>query len=576
MNDTPVWPSLIDAIAHHAAVRPDMPAFIHVEPGELDQDETLAEYSYADLALAVRQWAAVLTVAGARKDGAVALLLRNTPAHYALMVATSCVSAGLSLNPLQTVDHMVELLIAAGADIVVMPRQEDDEALYKLGHVLIEKCAARRKMTPLVVRRAISPDVDGNVSLPTLATINGNDPAAWFHTGGTTGAPKLIRHRHIQHAIAASAFTDAADLKDTDRLANGLPLFHVAGAICSTRAPWWGGGCVVNLSENGFRNPAIVKGFWSIIDRTGVTIVGGVPTAIATVLDQTESVDNPRLRFGLAGGAPCTPALQMRFAKVTGRSLHIVYGMTETCGVIAVGRADNPSPVGVIGPAGKGISLGIRDMTGAVLPDGESGGIWVCGGNVSPPEPDMIVDGWMPTGDQGRMTPRGLAITGRISDMIIRSGHNIDPAMIEAAAISTGQVTDAAAIGQPDAYAGEVPVIFLVRSSASKQDAAAVAEQIIGSIPDRAAHPRSIFWRESLPVTAVGKIDRKQLRAEVIEHLVRDEARRQMGSIDFDLTVTNPQALRPIIAITWKADKPRAERIDSLRAWADEFNLELE
>lgn len=571
--------SVMEALAQHAVRRPDATALIHVEPRLDGNDHDALELSYADLLRATQHWANRLAAVGARQDGAIALLLTNTPAHYVLMLASGVVSSSLSLNPLQSVEYLAQLLCAAGADILVVPTPQDDEKLNLLGHAVASLCESRRKLTVLEIGTSPWPGAADVLTTNTTPlarlAIDPSDTAAWFHTGGTTGAPKLVRHSHEQQKIAAMAFAAAANLEENDRLANGLPLFHVAGAICSSRALWVSGGCVVNLSSHGFRNPAVIEFYWNIVSKYEVTIAGGVPTAVATVLEQPVTADISKLRCGYAGGAPCSASLQVRFADLTGRPLHIIYGMTECCGVLAVGRSDMPSPIGIIGPPGNGIAIEIRDSTGVKQPFGQEGEIWISGPTVSPSRPDAFIGGWMATGDRGRVTTEGLIVTGRLSDMIIRSGHNIDPAIIEDAAIGTGKVAVAAAIGQPDSYAGELPILFAVPSGEGVRESTDLLSEIREAIADRAAWPRDIYWVSSLPVTAVGKIDRKQLRADAIERQLRLEANAIFGDEDFDVTVGDPQGLCPTISIDWRNRKPKAEVTARLRAWAARHNMEL-
>lgn len=573
------WPSLPHAIRAHSEARPDAAALIHFEPGVDGGADGAAIHTYRDLAGAIDEWSAILAELGARKDGAVAMLLRNTPAHYALMLGSSLVSAGMSLNPLLSVDHLAELLIAAGADVVAMPRPEDDAQLWQLGQRLIAQSAERRQIAALEVGRALSPDMDdlptGSVQAAGSRSVESGEPAAWFHTGGTTGAPKLVRHTHSQHVLAAAAFADAAQMTAADRLGNGLPLFHVAGAICSTRAVWLSGGCVINLSEQGFRNRAIVERYWEIVGDQRMTIGGGVPTAVGAVLERPLNSDVRSLRCGYAGGSPCSPALQERFEQVTGRPLHVIYGMTEGCGVIAVGRADRPAPRGIIGPTVGCVKLAIRGTSGTDLSETEIGEIWISGPTIVATDPGALIDGWMPTGDCGMMTEAGLAITGRVSDLIIRSGHNIDPAIIEEAALATGAIAAAAAVGMPDAYAGEVPVLFAVRRADASIGDVELAAMVAAAIPDRVAQPREVFWVPELPMTAVGKISRRDLRADAIARMVLTEIALRCGRVWADLEVQDPQGIQPRIRINWQGAAPPPESLSGLRAWARENHMEL-
>lgn len=574
----PRFASITAAIEFHAARRPRAPALIDIEPHADDQSTLVARLSYQELHEATLQWAARLSYLGANKNGAVALLLPNTAAHYVLMLAAGIASASLSLNPLQSVEYLAGLLVASRTNILVVPTRHDDEKLSLLGAALLTMIG-RNKLT--LIETGASPWGNESLAAQTgtaecrLGSELASDPVAWFHTGGTTGVPKLVRHSHLQHVLAAEAFASAAAITEADCLANGLPLFHVAGAICSTRALWLRGGCVVNLSRQGFRNPLIVEQYWTLLQKHAVTIAGGVPTAVASVLNRPVNVDLSALRCGYAGGAPCGTALQQHFARQTGRPLHIIYGMTECCGVIAVGRTDRLSPPGTIGPVVSGLSVEIRDAYGKQVPNGCHGEIWVSGPTVVSSSSDVSVGDWMPTGDRGLVVADELIVNGRISDMIIRSGHNIDPAIIEDAALRTGKIAAAVAIGQPDAYAGEVPILYVVAESRPAFDSAALLAEISSSLADRAARPRAIYPVAVLPMTQVGKVDRRSLKADAIERILRQTTMSLFGIEPHEVLVKDPQGLRPEITIDWAAPAPNKQQTLILREWADEHNLEL-
>jgi fatty-acyl-CoA synthase len=220
---------------------------------------------------------------------------------------------------------------------------------------------------------------------------------------------------------------------------------------------------------------------------------------------------------------PRSVAEQME--QVTGKPMREVYGMTEAAGVICVDPVSHPR---VLGSAGFAIpfcdvevrALGGTDVAGQACLPGVPGVLVVRGPNVTPGYKDaaqsaglFTADGWLITGDLGHVDASGrVFITGRTKDLIIRGGHNIDPAAIEECLLRHPAVADAGAVGMPDDYAGEVPVAYVTLrqgAHASEEELLAFARTAIAEPP---AVPRRFFILEKLPTTAVGKIYKPALR----------------------------------------------------------------
>jgi fatty-acyl-CoA synthase len=362
-----------------------------------------------------------------------------------------------------------------------------------------------------------------------------HDVAAYFHTGGTTGAPKLVTHTHRNQLAAAYGGAWAVGAGTGDVIVNGLPMFHVASAIFCGLAMFVAGAEVVILSPAGFRNPQIVANFWRIVERTGATIVGGVPTALSAVGKvDTSDADLSRVRVNICGASLLPRSVAQQMERMTGKPMREVYGMTETGGVICV---DPVTRERVLGSAGCPIPFceveaRVLDGTGAssrVCMPGEPGVLVVRGPNVTPGYKDagqsatlFTGDGWLITGDVGCVDSTGrVFITGRTKDLIIRGGHNIDPAVIEECLMRHPAVADAGAVGMPDAYAGEVPVAYVTL----RQGASVTQDELLAfaktSINEPPALPRRLFILEQLPMTAVGKIYKPALRQDCAQrHLL--------------------------------------------------------
>ena len=288
----------------------------------------------------------------------------------------------------------------------------------------------------------------------------GDDVAAYFHTGGTTGVPKLVAHTHRGQLVAAFGGAVMCGYTPDDVLTATLPLFHVAGTIVAGLSALMAGSELVIMSPAGLRNPAIVEGFWRLVAQHRATLVGGVPTAIGAVLQMpVGDHDISTVRAGLTGAALLPPAVGTRFRKVTGKTLYEILGMTEASGLISIDPLCGPGGVGSVGWAlpytrVDVLRLNADGSLGDVCAPREIGVITIRGDHVSPGYRDpshnggVFDGGLLNSGDLGYKDEAGrLYVAGRSKDLIIRSGHNIDPAMIENAMSSHPAVALAAAVG---------------------------------------------------------------------------------------------------------------------------------
>ncbi len=372
-----------------------------------------------------------------------------------------------------------------------------------------------------------------------------DDVAAYFHTGGTTGTPKLVAHTHRGQLIAALGGVLMGGLRANDTSTGTLPLFHVGGTISGSLSVFLAGAELLIMSPAGLRNPAMVQGFWRLIAQYRATRIGAVPTSIGAVLGvPLDGADLRHVRAGFTGAASLAPAVGARFREVTGRALNEVYGMTEASGLIAMrppGDERGDSSVGWALPYTQVVVCkpGADDEPGPPCAPHEIGVITVRGPHVSPGYRDPAHDAGifikgegrvLNTGDLGYTDEQGrLHIAGRAKDLIIRSGHNIDPLMIENAMAAHPAVALAAAVGMPDAYAGELPVCYVALkpgASATEDELQDHAQRLIG---ERPAWPKQIHIIEAIPLTSVGKIYKPQLRCDAAARLVARVVREQCG-----------------------------------------------
>lgn len=368
----------------------------------------------------------------------------------------------------------------------------------------------------LIHRRAIEP----------------GDTATIFHTSGSTGHPKLVSHSHRNEVCAALSTARLMNFDDRDLIANGLPLFHVAAPILLSLAPWAAGAAIWIPTAGGMRNRTVLQNHWQLVERDRLTVIGGVPTSLLELTQiPVGDADLSSARYVMTGGAPLSRGVAQRVMQHTGLEVRQIYGMTETAGVIAgapLAMRIEPGQVGVRAP---GVQLRIVKVGTAVeCGPGEPGELHVQGPNVVA-EPDAGPQDsdrrWLNTGDLGYLDDQGvLTLTGRSKDVIIRSGHNIDPATIESAACRHPAIRACAAVGQPDKRAGEVPVLFVVLEAGATATAEELKDFVAGQVPEPPAKPVRVFLVDALPLNAVGKLFRPQLRCEAISHLIHSEVAR--------------------------------------------------
>ena len=356
--------------------------------------------------------------------------------------------------------------------------------------------------------------------------------AAYFHTGGTTGMPKVAQHK-LSGMIYNGWIGATLLFRETDVVMCPLPFFHVFAVYPVMMSMVASGGHIVLPTPAGYRGVGVFDNFWKLIARYRCTYLITVPTALAALMQRKVDADISSLRNGFSGSAPMPAELYNRFKKETGVEILEGYGLTECTCLVAVNPPDGVKKLGSVGLPFPYTHLRIlnRDGDGGFVEAGidEVGEICVASPGVyegstyteEDKNRDLFAEGrFLRTGDLGRLDSDGyLFITGRAKDLIIRGGHNIDPAVIEEALISHQAVAMVGAIGQPDAHAGELPAAYveLVKGAeTTPEELRAFAES---RITERAAVPKFIGILPELPKTAVGKVFKPDLRRLAITRI---------------------------------------------------------
>jgi fatty-acyl-CoA synthase len=368
--------------------------------------------------------------------------------------------------------------------------------------------------------------------------IHSSETAAYFHTGGTTGMPKLVRHTHRNQVYQAWLM---GLMIPSRAILFGLPLFHVGGALTQGLGPLASGAALVVLSPAGWRNPNAVRNCWQLVQRFRPEVFGGVPTVLAAALTvPVGDADVSSIRWCSGGGSAIPVAVANAYAATFKVPVLEVYGMTETSSVHLMSYPDRPVRLGSVGHPGpysrvRVVQLGAdgryeRDCAVNEIGTVAMQGPGVFSGYLSEVHnrSAFVEPGWVNSGDLGRLDEDGyLWITGRAKDLIIRGGHNIDPIVIEEVLFQHPAVALAAVVGQPDAYAGELPVAYVQLKPQAQASAEELLAFIAARTPERAANPVHVYLVETIPLTGVGKVFKPQLRW--------DAAQRKVGQMLADL-----------------------------------------
>ena len=348
--------------------------------------------------------------------------------------------------------------------------------------------------------------------------------AAYFHTGGTTGTPKVAQHK-LSGMIYNGWLGGTLLFNERDVLMCPLPLFHVFAAYPVLMSCLMSGAHLVMPTPAGYRGEGVFDNFWKLIERWQATFLITVPTAIAALMQRPVNADVSSLKIAISGSAPLPIELYNRFKASTGVEIAEGYGLTEATCLVACNPIDGVKKVGSVGiplPYTHVRILRRRDGGFEECATDEVGEICIANPGVfegstyteTDKNHDIFVeDRFLRTGDLGRFDADGyIWITGRAKDLIIRGGHNIDPAEIEDALLSHPKVAFVGAIGQPDSFAGELPCAYVELVAGAELSVDELMEHARTHIHERAAVPKYIEIVPELPKTAIGKIFKPELR----------------------------------------------------------------
>ncbi|UUV05230.1 acyl-CoA synthetase [Ruegeria sp. YS9] len=525
--------------------------------GPKDKAETL---TWSQLLGQVNQAANLFRSLGVGEKDVVAYVLPNCNETLVTMMGGAVAGIVNPINPLLEPEQIAAILRETGAKVVVtlksFPKtdvaQKVEEAVRHAPKVnTILEIDLNRYLTPpkswLVP--FLRPKMGDKEKLahadyknfhtelakqPTTLTFEDSKEdrvACYFHTGGTTGMPKVAQHKYS--GLIYNGWLGSTLLFDeNDVIMCPLPMFHVFAVHVIVMAAVSSGAHVVFPTPQGYRGDGVFDNFWKLIERWKVSFIITVPTAISAKMQRPVDADISSVKTAFSGSAPLPVELFRRFEEATGVTIVEGYGLTEATCLVSCNPVDGEKKIGSIG-----IPFPYTDVK--ILQDGPDGptecdtdqigeicisnpGVYA--GNTYT-EADKNVnlyhfDKYLRTGDLGRFDEDGyLWITGRAKDLIIRGGHNIDPAEIEEALLGHDAVAFAGAIGQPDAHSGEVPCAFVELVEGASVTEKELMDYCKIHVHERAAQPKHMTILDELPKTAVGKVFKPDLRKQAITRI---------------------------------------------------------
>nr|WP_013933291.1 acyl-CoA synthetase [Pseudoalteromonas sp. SANK 73390]F8J3D9.1 RecName: Full=Marinolic acid--CoA ligase [Pseudoalteromonas sp. SANK 73390]CBK62739.1 tmlU [Pseudoalteromonas sp. SANK 73390] len=551
-------------------------------------DDVLQSWSYLEFLEQCIGAANLFHSLGIESDHSVAFLLPNMPEMVFGLWGAQAVAISTPINPFLAVNHICGIVTETKTTILVTLSPDTNPSLFE--KALAVKHNTTHTMTLVTIGTPCEDAIDWHTELKKQPfnrylfnrQLTGMETSAYFHTGGTTGTPKIARHTHrgaminaCQMLIVGPTETEL-DTKSKVSLC-ALPLFHVNAIVVSSLTSLLNGSELLLAGQQGFRNKALMSDFWRIVERFKVNFFAGVPTVYAALLEQPVEQHNiDSLFYCGCGSSPMPQVLIKEFTQRTGADICEGYGMTETTACASTHYYYGDRKVGSVGMRVpyQHIRAVHLDDNGQIIKEcdcDEVGVLLIQGPNVIPeykqafaneqawPEP-----GWLNTGDLGKFDADGyLWLTGRQKDLIIRGGHNIDPLIIENTLVSHSDVVMAAAVGKPDAYAGELPVAYVTLTSGATLSADELKQYCKDYISEPAASPVEIYITAELPMTPIGKIFKLPLKHDVIVRFVRELIQALDDTLDFSIDIIDDVSTGNIVSINFAATREKMEAVAS-------------
>jgi acyl-coenzyme A synthetase/AMP-(fatty) acid ligase len=483
------------------------------KPDELALVSARTQLSWRQLAEVSTRLAAQYLATGLVPGDRVASLMPNRPAlviHY-----LASLKAGLVATPLNyrymapEIDHALQV---SGASLLLHHAERDEDvAASKLGHQL-PKGVIRYKADdgpgPYYEELVTQPQPGGELPTP-----DPDAPAFIYFTSGSTGKPKGVTHTQRTYGWMIVATIQGMELTGADTFLPGASFSHIGGSLFGLATLAGGGRLVIPRGSDG---PEILP----LLRQFRPTVLWMLPAALtALVRDHgAGSTDFSSIRLCVSGGDKVSRELECEFTDMAGFPVDESYGMTEI-GLATLNPPSGENRVGSIGKLCPGYEMSLRDDSGAEVPVGTQGRLWIRStanaiGYWSNPmaTEESIVDGWLDTGDVMRVDADGyLWFCGRKKQIIIHDGSNICPQEVEEAVAEHPAIEAAGVIGVHDLVHGEnVRAYVTLKEGANRPTSAELIHFARGRVGYKA--PEEIVILDEMPLNATGKVDRATLK----------------------------------------------------------------
>ncbi len=549
--------TLYEMIERTATKYPNRPAAsFQLTSGPTDAKETVTWREMLEHSV---QAANLFRSLGVKEGDVVAYLLPNSLETMYTMMGGAIAGIVNPINPLLDAEQVAGILRETKAKVLVTLKAFPKAEVAQLANEAVAMAPCVETVLEIDLNRYLSPpkswlvpllrpkvpvqhkanvlnfNAEMNKQNKTLdfADVSEDRVAAYFHTGGTTGTPKVAQHKYSGFVyngwLGANLLFDEKDV-----IMCPLPLFHVFAVHVIWMSCLMSGSHFISPTPAGYRGDGVFDNFWKLIERYKVTFMITVPTAISAMMQRPVDADVSSLKTAFSGSAPLPIELYNRFVEATGVNIVEGYGLTEATCLVSCNPPTGAKKVGSVGVPFPYTDIKILtcDDDGAIIKEhgvDEVGEICLTNPGVvtgaTYTEADKNIglfadDIYLRTGDLGRLDEDGyLWITGRAKDLIIRGGHNIDPAEIEECLAGHDAIAMVGAIGQPDAYAGEIPCAYVELVAGGETTPEELLAYAKTHIHEKAALPKYVEILDELPKTAVGKVFKPDLRKRAITRI---------------------------------------------------------
>ena len=550
-------------------------------------DDEVRTWTFGELEAHAIQCANLLRASGLGADDVVAVVSPTVPGLFAAMIGGLLAVRVFPINWMLDAHALADLMQRVQVKLVIALAPTQGFSVWENVQAAVSSLPVQPQLFTL--HEAFSEPAKDDLLVAasqypsdrlTFAreTAQRDSIACYVHSGGTTGHPKIVKILHGGMVFRHWAANNGLAFTRRDVVLSDTPLFHIGGLLVRGLVNTANGNTAVIPSIFGARDKTYIANYWRYIERFGITQVSGVPTTLSVLAKNpptTENISSLRPYFA-TGSTAMAPAVQDRVTEVTGAQVLQSYGMTENTSHCTLDPRDGEVRRRCSGIRVPYVKLRIVKMGegGTILRDCDVdeigmvlvGGPGVAGGylDASQDKGAFLPDGFFVSGDLGSIDAQGyLRISGRQKDLIIRGGHNIEPGLIEEALLQSPYVALAAAVGKPDAHAGELPIAYVELHPGMQVSAEELLSFASERIPERPAVPKEIFILDKLPLTSVGKPMKHVLQMDAAKRVFEGALQALSCPWSIDITNTGGSGLHTKLQLgnASEADREAAEKI---------------